>query len=126
MNCSPASERKTLRVVRWNSRTQSRASNPATALLTLVADTPSSIAAARKPPRRATAITVSNSTRPDRFIVLLFASGCHELSVLSGQCSGFKLPAAKGGEKFMRMVERIYIDGAFVTPHGTEMFDLFD
>jgi aldehyde dehydrogenase (NAD+) len=26
----------------------------------------------------------------------------------------------------MRMVERIYIDGAFVTPHGTERFDLFD
>jgi aldehyde dehydrogenase (NAD+) len=26
----------------------------------------------------------------------------------------------------MRMVERIYIDGAFATPHGTEMFDLFD
>ncbi len=26
----------------------------------------------------------------------------------------------------MRTVERIYIDGAFVTPHGTEMFDLFD
>jgi aldehyde dehydrogenase (NAD+) len=26
----------------------------------------------------------------------------------------------------MRMVEQIYIDGAFVTPHGTEMFDLFD
>src|ERR1700722_9111949 len=28
--------------------------------------------------------------------------------------------------KVMRMVEQIYIDGAFVTPHGTEMFDLFD
>src|ERR1700722_4043036 len=28
--------------------------------------------------------------------------------------------------KVMRMVERIYIGGAFVTPHGTEMFDLFD
>jgi acyl-CoA reductase-like NAD-dependent aldehyde dehydrogenase len=26
----------------------------------------------------------------------------------------------------MRIVERIYIEGAFVTPHGTEMFDLFD
>jgi aldehyde dehydrogenase (NAD+) len=26
----------------------------------------------------------------------------------------------------MHRVERIYIDGAFVTPHGTEMFDLFD
>ena len=26
----------------------------------------------------------------------------------------------------MLMVEQIYIDGAFVTPHGTEMFDLFD
>ena len=26
----------------------------------------------------------------------------------------------------MRMVTRIYIDGAFVTPHGTEMLDLFD
>src|ERR1700730_9153447 len=26
----------------------------------------------------------------------------------------------------MRMVEQIYIDGAFVTPHGTEMFDLCD
>jgi aldehyde dehydrogenase (NAD+) len=26
----------------------------------------------------------------------------------------------------MRMVERIYIDGAFVTPSGNEMFDLFD
>jgi aldehyde dehydrogenase (NAD+) len=26
----------------------------------------------------------------------------------------------------MRMVERIYIDGAFVTPHGRELFDLFD
>jgi aldehyde dehydrogenase (NAD+) len=26
----------------------------------------------------------------------------------------------------MRMVERIYIDGAFVTPQGREMFDLFD
>src|ERR1700690_1490591 len=25
----------------------------------------------------------------------------------------------------MRMIERIYIDGAFATPHG-EMFDLFD
>jgi aldehyde dehydrogenase (NAD+) len=24
------------------------------------------------------------------------------------------------------MINRIYIDGAFVTPHGTEMFDLFD
>jgi aldehyde dehydrogenase (NAD+) len=26
----------------------------------------------------------------------------------------------------MRRIEQIYIDGAFVTPHGTEMFDLFD
>lgn len=26
----------------------------------------------------------------------------------------------------MRMVERIYIDGAFVAPHGTDWFDLFD
>lgn len=26
----------------------------------------------------------------------------------------------------MRMVERIYIDGAFATPHGTSWFDLFD
>jgi aldehyde dehydrogenase (NAD+) len=26
----------------------------------------------------------------------------------------------------MRMIQQIYIDGAFVTPHGTEMFDLFD
>jgi aldehyde dehydrogenase (NAD+) len=26
----------------------------------------------------------------------------------------------------MRTVQQIYIDGAFVTPHGTEMFDLFD
>jgi aldehyde dehydrogenase (NAD+) len=26
----------------------------------------------------------------------------------------------------MRTVEQIYINGAFVTPHGTEMFDLFD
>jgi aldehyde dehydrogenase (NAD+) len=26
----------------------------------------------------------------------------------------------------MRIVERIYIDGAFRTPHGTEAFDLFD
>jgi aldehyde dehydrogenase (NAD+) len=26
----------------------------------------------------------------------------------------------------MRMVQRIYINGTFVAPHGTEMFDLFD
>jgi aldehyde dehydrogenase (NAD+) len=26
----------------------------------------------------------------------------------------------------MKTIRRIYIDGAFVTPHGTEMFDLFD
>jgi aldehyde dehydrogenase (NAD+) len=26
----------------------------------------------------------------------------------------------------MRTIERIYIDGAFVTPHGTELFDLYD
>ena len=24
----------------------------------------------------------------------------------------------------MRIIDQIYIDGAFVTPHGTEMFDL--
>jgi aldehyde dehydrogenase (NAD+) len=26
----------------------------------------------------------------------------------------------------MRRVEKIYIEGAFVAPHGTQMFDLFD
>ena len=26
----------------------------------------------------------------------------------------------------MRMVTQIFIDGVFVTPHGTEMLDLFD
>ena len=26
----------------------------------------------------------------------------------------------------MRIIDTIYIDGAFVTPHGEEMFDLFN
>src|ERR1700754_2223432 len=26
----------------------------------------------------------------------------------------------------MQRIDQIYIDGAFVTPHGTEMFDLFN
>ena len=26
----------------------------------------------------------------------------------------------------MNIIERIYINGAFVTPHGEELFDLFD
>ena len=26
----------------------------------------------------------------------------------------------------MRIIDKIYIDGQFVTPHGTEMFDLFN
>jgi aldehyde dehydrogenase (NAD+) len=28
--------------------------------------------------------------------------------------------------RLMRVVTRIWIDGAFVTPHGTEMLNLFD
>ena len=26
----------------------------------------------------------------------------------------------------MQIIDRIYVDGAFVEPHGSELFDLFD
>ena len=26
----------------------------------------------------------------------------------------------------MRFIDKIYIDGSFVTPHGTELFDLYN
>ncbi len=64
MNCSPASVVATLRVVRLNRRTPSRASSPATVALRAERDMPSEVAAARNPPCRATASTASNSTSP--------------------------------------------------------------
>ncbi len=84
-NCSPAADSATLRVVRLNSRTPSRASSPATALPKAEVDMPMSVAAARKLPCRATASTASSSTRPDLCIVLIPGTSREGLASLSNQ-----------------------------------------
>src|ERR1700733_5679298 len=35
-------------------------------------------------------------------------------------------PPFSGKEGAMRFIDKIYIDGSFVTPHGTELFDLYN
>ena len=62
----------TYAVVRLNNRTSSRFSRAATALDKAVGDMPSSCAAARKLPRRATAMMASSSVRPDLCIIPIF------------------------------------------------------
>jgi hypothetical protein len=88
MNCSPASVAETLRVVRLNRRTPSRASSAATAWLSAEVDMPSSVAAARKLPSRATAATASYSVSPvEAFAIILNPASSHAiLSALSHQC----------------------------------------
>src|SRR5258705_10913273 len=86
---------------------------------------PSSVAAARKLPSRATAVTASYSVRPVFSIILILALLHADLSCLSDQS---KLPRSSSAldrqEASMKIIDTIYIDGAFVTPHGTEPFDL--
>src|SRR5260370_20294374 len=86
----------------------------------------SPVAAARKPRWRATASTASSSISPDDRIVRIPAP-CHaELYTLSGQ-SHYPISRCIHrplGESAMRFIDKIYIDGSFVTPHGTELFDL--
>src|SRR5258706_975834 len=125
-NCSPVSVSETLRVVRWNRRTPSFASSAAMAWLSAERDMPSSVAAARKPRWRATASTASSSISPDDRIVRIPAPGPAGLYILSHQrhrpISRFIHRSL--GESAMRLIDKIYIDGSFVTPHGTELFDL--
>src|SRR5882757_8293046 len=125
-NCSPASVSDTLRVVRWNRRTPSFASSAAMAWLNAERDMPSSVAAARKPRWRATASTASSSISPDDRIVQIPAPPHAELYTLSGQqqCPISRFIHRSLGESAMRLIGKIYIDGSFVTPHGTELFDL--
>src|SRR5260370_35633991 len=76
----------------------------------------SPVAAARKPRWRATASTASSSISPDDRIVRIPAPPHAELYTLSHHRSL--------GESAMRHIDKIYIDASFVTPHGTEPFDL--
>src|SRR5258705_4992843 len=125
-NCSPVAVSETLRVVRWNRRTPSFASSAAMAWLSAERGMPSSVAAARKPRWRATASTASSSISPDDRIVRIPAPGHAGLYILSHQrhrpISRFIHRSL--GESAMRLIDKIYIDGSFVTPHGTELFDL--
>src|ERR1700739_3174017 len=125
-NCAPASVSETLRVVRWNRRTPSFASSAAMAWLNAERDMPSSVAAARKPRWRATASTASSSISPDDRIVQIPAPSHAVLYTLSGQqqCAISGFIHRSPGESAMRFIDKIYIDGSFVTPHGTELFDL--
>jgi len=100
---------------------------PATALLTAVADIPSSWAAARKLPRRTTAITTSSSVSPERCID--YPENRNNLCSIAWIIVTEK--ACQTGciqpeEVYMHHIEQIYINGEFVTPHGTERFDLFN
>src|SRR5260221_11129320 len=125
-NCSPASVSETLRVVRWNRRTPSFASSAAMAWLNAERDMPSSVAAARKPRWRATASTASSSTSPDDRIVRIPAPLHAALYTLSRQRQRptSRIIDRSSGESAMRLIDKIYIDGRFVTPHGAELFDL--
>src|SRR5258708_7126059 len=125
-NCSPASVSETLRVVRWNRRTPSFASSAAMAWLNAERDMPSSVAAARKPRWRATASTASSSTSPDDRIVRIPAPLHAALYTLSRQRQRptSRIIHRSSGESAMRLIDKIYIDGRFVTPHGAELFDL--
>ncbi len=79
----PASVKETLRVVRLKSRTPSVRSSFPTALLSAVVETPSSSAAVRNLPRRATMRTASSSVRLLCAIVPAFVMRRPELSRLS-------------------------------------------
>src|SRR6201987_2145428 len=91
-------------------------------------DMPSSAAAARKPRWRATASTASSSISPDDLIVRIPAPGYARLYTLSDQrqCPISWFIHRSLGESAMRFIDKIYIDGSFVTPHGTELFDLYN
>src|SRR5246127_598743 len=127
-NCSPASVSDTLRVVRWNRRTPSFPSSAAMAWLNAERDMPSSVAAARKPRWRATASTASSSISPDELIVQIPAPDHAGLYTLSSQrqCPISRFIHRSLEESAMRFIDKIYIDGSFVTPHGTELFDLYN
>jgi hypothetical protein len=83
---SPAAVSATLRVVLLKRRTWSRSSSAAIEWLSAEDDTPSSRAAARNPPARATVATASSSARLARLIALLSSSACLHLVSLSDHC----------------------------------------
>src|SRR6201987_2898842 len=89
-------------------------------------DMPSSAAAARKPRWRATASTASSSISPDNLIVRIPAPGYARLYTLSDQrqCPISWFIHRSLGETSIPLIAKIYIDGSFVTPHGTALFDL--
>src|ERR1700730_2865954 len=124
-NCSPSADRATLRVVRLNRRTPNRASRAATAWLSGEEDMSSSRAATRKPPWRATATTASSSSWL-ALIARFLASICAILIVLSDQSLDVTFPFTNQRRRVMRTIDTVYIDGQFVTPHGEELFDLFN
>src|SRR5258706_689500 len=125
-NCSPVSVSETLRVVGWNRRTPSFASSAAMAWLNAERDMPSSVAAARKPRWRATASTASSSTSPDDRIVRIPAPLHAALYTLSRQRQRptSRIIDRSSGDSAMRLIDKIYIDARFVTPHRAELFDL--
>src|SRR5271167_2151492 len=90
-------------------------------------DMPSLVAAAWKLRWRATASTASSSISPDDRIVRIPAPDHAELYTLSGQrqCPISRFHRSPG-ESAMRFIDKIYIDGSFVTAHGTELFDLYN
>src|SRR5580658_3906327 len=48
------------------------------------------------------------------------------LIVLSDQSLGVTFPVTNQRRRAMRTIDTVYIDGQFVTPHGEELFDLFN
>src|SRR5246127_2887671 len=122
-NCSPASVSETLRRVRLNSRTPILRSSAETAWLNAEGDIPRSSAAARKLRCRATASTAASSANPG-FIVRFPAARHLELDRLCRQSGSAMCVERK--ESGMRKIERAYVGGKLVVPHGTELFHLFN
>src|SRR5208337_2215069 len=54
------------------------------------------------------------------------ASTCAILIGLSDQRLGVTSASATQRRRAMRTIDKVYIDGQFVTPHGEELFDLFN
>ena len=126
-NCAPASDSDTLRVVRLKSRTPMRASSAATAV-TERGGRHAELGRGR--PKAAMARDGQNGLQ------LTQTRSFHCPKSLNVTCLIVRLVNAMPAvyrdsfEAFfgasMQIIDKIYIDGAFVTPHGSEMFDLFN
>jgi hypothetical protein len=117
----------TLRVVRLKGGLKAALQPGDGALLTAVADMPSSCAAARKLPRRTTAITTSSSVRPERCIDYPENRNnpCSIAWIIATE-KPCQTVLTQPEEVYMHTIEQIFINGEFVTPHGTEWFDLYN